>query len=122
MFTTISEGDGARAGLAAGLASYALGVPLTEVCAATRRDKRAARARQVAMYLAHVGFGMSLARVAAAFQRDRSTVSHACHLVEDLRESADFDAWIDSLEDAVRAAPPPSVESPRAEVVHHAAR
>ena len=50
------------------------------------------------MYLAHVGFGMSLARVASAFGRDRSTVAHACRQVEDKRDDPAFDAWMETLE------------------------
>jgi chromosomal replication initiation ATPase DnaA len=50
---------------------------------------------------------MSLARVAIAFDRDRSTVAHACHIIEDRRDDPEFDAWIESLEDALRETPPP---------------
>jgi hypothetical protein len=57
------------------------------------------------MYLCHVGFDFSLSRVAIAFGRDRSTVAHACHSIEDRREEPQFDLWIDGLEIMVRAAP-----------------
>ncbi len=56
-----------------------------------------ARARQVAMYLLRASLGMSLSRVARAFGRDRSTVSHACHVIEDLRDDPDFDLWVEQL-------------------------
>ncbi len=56
------------------------------------------------MYLLHAGFGLSLARVANAFRRDRSTVGHACHLIEDRRDDLDFDDWIDRLERVLREA------------------
>jgi chromosomal replication initiation ATPase DnaA len=59
------------------------------------------------MYLCHVAFEMSLARVASAFDRDRSTVGYACHSVEDRRENPQFDAWVDALEPALREAPAP---------------
>lgn len=45
-------------------------------------------ARQVVRFLTHVAFGMSLYRVAVAFGRDRLTVAHACHLIEDQRDPA----------------------------------
>lgn len=99
--------DIAHARLVTGLAGYALGVSEEEVRAATRRRREAAFARQVAMYLAHAGLGMSLARVAYAFGRDRSTVAHACHLIEDRRDEPEFDAWMQALEASARAAPPP---------------
>ena len=99
--------DVAHARLVTGLVGYALNVPEEEVRAATRRKRNAAFARQVAMYLAHAGLGMSLSRVAYAFGRDRSTVAHACHLVEDKRDDAEFDEWVGALEDSARAAPSP---------------
>ena len=62
-------------------------------------------ARHVAMYLCYTGFELSLARVAAAFERARSTVSYACHRIEDRRDEPVFDQWIESLEAMVRRAP-----------------
>jgi len=35
---------------------------------------------------------LSLTEVARGFARDRTTVSHACHLIEDRRDDPDFDA------------------------------
>jgi chromosomal replication initiation ATPase DnaA len=99
--------DEAAARLAAGVASYALDVPLSEIDGATRGSAAAAFARQVAMYLCHVAFELSLARVASAFGRDRSTVAHACHLIEDRRDSAEFDEWVGALETMLREAPRP---------------
>lgn len=99
--------DEAAARLAAGLASYALGVPLDDIVRPRRGNSGAAFARQVAMYLCHVGFELSLARVAAAFGRDRSTVAHACHVIEDRREDEAFDDWIAALEAMLCDAPPP---------------
>jgi len=84
--------------LTAGVVAYAFDLDGQGILAAGRGNQDLARARQVAMYLAHVSFGMSLARVATAFGRDRSTVAHACHLVEDWRENAEFDLWLDRLE------------------------
>src|SRR5947208_7954986 len=49
----------------------------------TRGRPHAAFARQVAMYLAHVAWGLTLTEVGNVFVRDRTTVAHACGLVED---------------------------------------
>lgn len=57
-----------------------------------------ARSRQLAMYLAHVVLGVSLTAIGAAFGRDRTTVSYACHLIEDMRDDPDFDAEVTDLE------------------------
>jgi chromosomal replication initiation ATPase DnaA len=74
--------------------------------AATRGNPLEALARQVAMYLAHVGFGLTLAEVARLFGRDPKTVAHACALVEDRRECATFDRSLDLLEGALRMLSP----------------
>jgi hypothetical protein len=69
-----------------------------------RKPARAAAfARQIAMYLAHVGLGISMAEIGRAFGRDRTTVVHACHVIEDRRDDARFDRVLDHLEEAVRA-------------------
>ncbi|MDX2274671.1 MAG: helix-turn-helix domain-containing protein [Hyphomonadaceae bacterium] len=99
--------DEAAARLAAGVASYGLDVPVEEIIGGARGSSNAALARQVAMYLCHVAFELSLARVAAAFGRDRSTVAHACHQIEDRRDQPGFDQWIAALEDMLREAPAP---------------
>lgn len=97
--------DAAAAELAANVVSYALGVPAQNIVDDARRCTKTAYARQLAMYLCHTGFELSLARVAVAFGRDRSTVAHACHAIEDRREEDQFDLWIGSLEAMLRAAP-----------------
>lgn len=60
-----------------------------------------ARARQVAMYLTHVMCGLSLTRVGELYERDRTTVAHACQIVEDLREDREFNQAIAHLECAI---------------------
>ncbi len=99
--------DETSARLAASVASYALGVPADALLRIKRGARREAFARQVAMYLCHVAFAFSYQRVAIAFGRDRSTVAHACHVIEDKREDARFDFWISGLEMMLRRAPPP---------------
>jgi chromosomal replication initiation ATPase DnaA len=68
----------------------------------TRGRSRAAFARQVAMYLAHVAFGLTLTTVGRAFRRDRTTVSHACALVEDARDDPEIDRTLELLEAIVK--------------------
>lgn len=100
--------DEAAARLAAETASYALGVPVEEIIDRQRGSNAAAFARQVAAYLCHVAFAWSLSRVALAFGRDRSTMAHACHAIEDRREEPQFDLWISGLEMMLREAPAPA--------------
>lgn len=78
---------------------------------ASRGRARVALARQVAMYLAHVQFGLSLTEVGRVFGRDRTTVAHACAVVEDRRDDPTFDYVLELLERVVAAyeAPRPSL-------------
>ena len=89
--------DEDRAYLAGALTAYALGLKAEEVLGGGRGSAAESRARQVAMYLLRASLGMSLSRVARAFGRDRSTVAHACHVIEDLRDDPDFDLWVEQL-------------------------
>ncbi|MBI1261366.1 MAG: chromosomal replication initiator DnaA [Rhizobiales bacterium] len=76
-------------------------VPVKELRARTRKKAPVARAIQVAMYLTHVSFGLSLSAVGKHFGRDRTTAAHACRQIEDLRDNQDFDLMLDRLECAV---------------------
>lgn len=108
--------DEAAARLAAGVASYGLEVPVEEIIDPCRGSAPAAFARQVAMYLCHVSFELSLGRIARAFGRDRSTVAHACHQIEDRRDHPGFDDWIAALEGMLREAPAPFAAGPSSEL------
>jgi len=99
--------DRAAAAFVTSMVSMATGVSPREIAARTRATAKAARARQMAMYLAHVGYAWPMARVAAAFGRDRTTASHACHRIEDLRDDAAFDTQLSAMESCLRQAPEP---------------
>ena len=77
------------------------GVEIGVLRATTRGSPRAAFARQVAMYLAHVVCGLSLTEVGALFRRDRTTVAHACIVVEDGRDDPELDRRLEHLERAI---------------------
>ena len=97
--------DRLRAAFVTSLVAMTTGVCPAQIQSRTRNKAQAARARQIAMYLSHVSFEWPLARVGAAFGRDRTTASHACHKVEDLRDDADFDANLNAMEACLRNAP-----------------
>lgn len=63
-----------------------------------RGPRKVAFARQLAMYLTHVGFGLNLTEVGVCFERDRTTVRHACSLIEDRRDQPAFDLAVSALE------------------------
>ena len=56
-----------------------------------RTSTSVSRVRQIGMYVTHVNMGLSMAEVGRGFGRDRTTVMHACHLIEDMRDDAEFD-------------------------------
>jgi chromosomal replication initiation ATPase DnaA len=76
-------------------------VDIHDLQSETRGSPRAAFARQVAMYLAHVVCGLSLTEVGMLFARDRTTVAHACSVVEDRRDDPELDGRLEHLERAV---------------------
>ena len=79
------------------------GVEADAIDAETRGRAEVALARQVAMYVAHVAGGISLTDVGRMFSRDRTTVAHACAVIEDRRDDPVFDRAIELLEMVVAA-------------------
>jgi chromosomal replication initiation ATPase DnaA len=86
---------------AAGAVSVMLQVPLRDIMSRSRAA-RISRARQIAMYVSNVVFGVGMTECARAFGRDRSTVSYACHRVEDERDDPTLDGRLDALERSIR--------------------
>ena len=78
--------------------ALALGIPLSRFHSRTRCSADAALARQIAMYLRHTTFSLLLTEIGLHFNRDRTTVSYACALIEDRRDDPAFDAMISQLE------------------------
>ena len=90
-------------GLIEDVGSNVFAVEPQQLRRATRGRAKIALARQVAMYIAHVGYGLSLTEVGRLFERDRTTVAHACGVVEIRRDDPDFDEAVVLLELIVRA-------------------
>jgi chromosomal replication initiation ATPase DnaA len=84
------------------LVAAVFAVPVRTLRAPGRTNPDVVFARQVAMYLAHVGLGERLGAVAAHFGRDRSTVGHACARIEEERDDAALDETLCALEGALR--------------------
>jgi len=83
-----------------------------ELWSDTRGQPHVAFARQVAMYLAHVGCRLTFTEVGQVFARDRTTVAHACGIVEDLRDDPVFDRSLELLESVLRSLSPGSAPFP----------
>jgi chromosomal replication initiation ATPase DnaA len=73
-------------------------VPPSDLLRDTRGRAGVALARQIAMYLSHVVAGETLTEVGHHFCRDRTTVAHACRLVEARRDDPSFDRVLELLE------------------------
>ena len=77
------------------------GVPADRLLDPERGDSVSAAARHLAMYLAHVMLRRPLPHIGRLFSRDRTTVSHACALIEDRRDEPAFDAHVCCLEETI---------------------
>ncbi len=84
------------------------GVETCDLQMSRRGTARVALARQTAMYLAHVALELTLTQVGMLFQRDRTTVAHACAVIEDRRDDPHFDRALELLERVVNALRPRS--------------
>ena len=89
--------------LVASIVAIEFGVAPRQIFALTKGSADCSFARQTSMYLTHVIFKVKIAGVARAFQRDPSTVSHACQLIEDWRDDHIFDETLCELETILRS-------------------
>lgn len=80
------------------------GVTPAELAFGSRGSPRAALARQLAMYLCHVGFSLSFETIGKLFRRDRTTVAYACRVIEERRDDIWFDCRLAVLEHVCDAA------------------
>jgi len=78
-------------------------VPPGALRQATRCTAPVARARQAAMYFAHIVFAANLTRAGGIFGRDRTTARHACSQMEDLRDDPRVDRAFDAMELALKS-------------------
>ena len=78
-------------------------IPIRLLIHKSRCRAGTSRARHLAMYLCHVAVGRSLQAVGEVFGRDRTTVSYACNMIEDMRDDRAFDADVAALELRIEA-------------------
>jgi chromosomal replication initiation ATPase DnaA len=83
------------------------GVTETDIKNPKRQGRHLRFARQVAMYLSHIIYEMNHTLIGERFAKDRSTISHACKVVEESRDDPVFDMKIIKLENFLRQAPQP---------------
>lgn len=73
-------------------------VPVESLQGRTRGAAPICQARQICMYLLHTSLSISYPEIGNLFRRDRTTISHACMIVEDLRDDCDIDLNLTRLE------------------------
>ena len=72
--------------------------PFSARLAVNRTPRGLQHRRQIAMYLAHVAFGVRTSDVARCFARDTTTAYYAYRQVEDMRDDPGVDAYLDAVE------------------------
>jgi chromosomal replication initiation ATPase DnaA len=93
----------AQISIAQAVAAHAYGVRFDELMR-KGGDDTVQRARQVAMYLAHIVMKLGQRECGRGFGRDHKAVAHACRRVEEAREDASFDLTVQWLESVLRRA------------------
>lgn len=84
--------------LALAIVSSTLKVSISDIKRTNRGKANISVARQVVMYLLHTSMSCSYCEVASFLSRDRTTVSHGCRLIEDMRDDESFDKVITDME------------------------
>lgn len=87
------------------LVAGATNVPAVLLLHRSRCTADVARARQLAMYLMHVVLQRTYEDVGRVFGRERTTIAHACAIIEDLRDEPGFDAIVAGLEASIVETP-----------------
>lgn len=80
------------------MVASAMDVESTAMTKHARGNAKLSRARQISMYLMNVSLAASYSEIAKVFERDRTTVSYACRVVEELRDVPAFDDRLNELE------------------------
>lgn len=75
-----------------------------DIRSSKRQNLDVARVRQIGMYVANVVLGINMTMIGQGFGRNKSTVVHACHLIEDMRDDEEFDLLVARLEAITHAA------------------
>ncbi len=87
--------------LVCAIVSIEFGVQASQLITRNKGPAHVCFARQVAMYLVHVVYQIRIANIARVFGRDPSTVSHACHTIEEARDDQVLDSKLATLEDVL---------------------
>lgn len=93
----------AQASLVLSFVHMAHGVRPSYLLGPSRGSRRLSEARQVFQYLSHVCFSQTYSELALTSRRDRTSVAHACHKIEDMRDDPNIDRALYFAETALMA-------------------
>lgn len=95
----------AAASIVAALVAAHFNVPAEAIRSPGQGARRLARARRIAIYLAHVAAGLSITGAGAAFARSRASAIEACRRVETERDGdRALDQLLDDLAEVIGTA------------------
>jgi len=72
-------------------------LPISAILDRRRGRRKVSDARQLCQYLCHISFQHSFAKIGKTFNRDRTSVAHACRRIEDQRDIEHYDMAIEFL-------------------------
>ncbi|MFK7902128.1 MAG: helix-turn-helix domain-containing protein [Nitratireductor sp.] len=81
------------------IVSKQMNVSISDIERTNRGKANISIARQVVMYLMHTSMSCSYYEVADFLMRDRTTVSHGCRIVEDMRDQEEFEQMLEKMEE-----------------------
>ena len=84
------------------MAASVYGISSETLLLETRGTAKISRARQIAAYLMHTVLSLPYHEIGMIYGRDRTTISYACRVIEDLRDTPAFDDHIIELERTVK--------------------
>lgn len=93
----------AQTNLVLSFVHLAHGVHPSYLIGPSRGSHKLSEARQVFQYLSHISFGHSYSELALVSRRDRTSIAHACHKIEDMRDDPKIDRALYFAEMALAA-------------------
>ena len=94
----------AKLNLTLSFVHMAHGVKPAYLVGPSRGSRKLSEARQTFQYLSHICFGLSYTELAVFARRDRTSVAHACKVVEDRRDTTQIDRALHFAELALHEA------------------
>ena len=84
------------------LVAHALNIEQKKILVPKRSQKNITLARQITSYLMHVACQINISKTARLLKKDRATITHACHKIENQRDNPIFNYMIDHLEAVIK--------------------